>query len=190
MKWILTLLLIVTALTAKDNLASYKNYLTKITPTQRIVMWNSYRTGLKANLGYTLTAIAWKESMFGLYRMNITDGYAKSKYKGSFGVHHILLSTAVNMAGIKTAWSASRLAERLYTDDKLNATAALEILVYWRTRWSNNNSNMVWSRTVASYNAGTRGINTKAGVAYRDDILLRVKALKWYFKELTRVNLN
>ena len=161
---------------------SYYKDLYNLNNNQKEVMLRAYIQGAEYDYGYTLTAIAWTESNFGKFKMNVNDGDVY-KYKGSYGVYHILLNTVMSREEIKSQWHASRVAERLYTDQKYCGTKALEELLFWDRTWKSKGVEKHYRHVVASYNAGYNSINSKNGRKYSEVIALRVKALKKYFKE-------
>jgi len=180
MKTILLILSLVTILGAATANDYYKE-INNMTVNQKKMMLRAYIYGYKQNYGYTLTAIAWKESSFGVFKLNTHDGH-KLKYKGSYGVFHILLNSVMMKENNKSHWHASRIAEKLYNDTKYCAGKSLEELLYWQRYWKNKNVTKVFSHTVGSYNQGTVSINSIKGNLYAKDILLRISALKKYFK--------
>lgn len=184
-KILTTLAVCITAimlLHAKDNsidqdiVNNYYKQLTYLSKDQLKVMLYSYNAGKEFDLGFSLAAIAWKESNFGQYLMNLSDGSS-----GAFGVYQILLEYAAARNKIKSNWDKSRYAERLMLDIELCANEAIAELIFWR-KYHAKHSNS-WRRMLASYNAGTNGINTVAGKMYSDDAVHRVRALEMYFRK-------
>lgn len=149
--------------------------LTRLNEQQLKIMLYSYKAGLPHDLGYALAAIAWKESKFGMYMMNISDGEM-----GSYGVYHILMDTAAARNKLKTSWDRSRFAERLIFELDLSADEAIAELTYWKRFFKRAAS--PWKAMFAGYNAGHKGLKSIAGKAYADDAVLRVKALQKYFR--------
>ena len=153
----------------------YYRQLLRLDDNQLKIMLFSYKVGSQYDLGYALAAIAWKESKFGLYLMNISDGKM-----GSYGVYHILMDTAAVRNKLNTSWDRSRFAERLVFDMDLCADEAIAELTYWKRFFKR--SGTPWKAMFAGYNAGHKGLNSIGGKAYADDAVLRVKALQKYFK--------
>lgn len=176
MRKLLVVLVLLTSYLVASTEIEYYTELTQLSKKQKMVMYESYLYGLDHDLGYTLAAIAWKESKFGLWPINVSDGK-----HGSFGPFHVLLESSSVRNGAVTDWDKSRLAEKLVLDFQFAANEAISELLYWQRRWENKDMN--WSRTVASYNAGKASINSDRGLAYSKDILLRIKILKKYFKK-------
>lgn len=122
----------------------------------------SYKYGKKYGLGYTLAAIAWQESQAGLYPVNISDP--------SFGVHHILLTTAMKRGKVRnTSFHRNMLASELLNHD-VSASYAIKELKYWKRYHKGN-----WKRIWASYNAGH---NFKNGLKYSQQIEEKIQKIK------------
>lgn len=160
----------------QDEINRYYRQLYRLSDDQLKIMVFSYKMGAEFDLGYSLAAIAWKESNFGLYLMNLADGKL-----GSFGVYHILLEYAIARNKIKSNWDISRYAERLVFDNELCANEAISELLFWK-KYHKKHAN-VWRRMFASYNAGTFGIDTEKGRLYAEDAVNRVRALERFFKK-------
>ncbi|EPU3828887.1 transglycosylase SLT domain-containing protein [Campylobacter coli] len=176
-KLILLMVISVSTLLSNNELFSkYYKDLTKLNIDQINIMSISYFTGKQNDLGHTLAAIAWKESDFGRYSINLADG----KY-GSFGPYQIHLHLHVKALGIKTTWSRSREAERLINDVEYSSKVALEHLLYWKERSKGNKS--PYKNMIASYNAGNAGLKNKVGKAYAEDVVIRVKVIEKFMKD-------
>lgn len=174
---ILTMLALCVSVYASEAVInSYVKQLENLTKEQKKIMLYSYRVGEPEDLGYSLAAIAWKESMFGKYMLNLADGRL-----GSFGVYHILLEYAIARARIKDDWNTSRLAERLMYDLDFSAKEAIGELKFWKNYFRKNKYQ--WKSMFAAYNAGTAALKSKKGKQYADDAVLRVKALERYFEK-------
>lgn len=180
MSKLLIILFLVLGLYANDVDKYYKQ-LQHLSIEQKEVMLMSYMHGIKYDLGYTLAAIAWNESNFGKFKMNTKDG-DNLKYTGSYGVYHLLLNSIMGNENNKSYWHASRIAEKLYSDDNYCASKAIEQLLYWKRYWKHKNVNMVYSHMVGSYNTGYNSIKYSSGKKYAKTVLSRVKAIKRYFK--------
>lgn len=154
----------------------YYKELQELDVAQINVMSISYFTGKQEDLGYTLAAIAWKESSFGRYTINFEDG----KY-GSFGPHQIHLYLHVKALGLTSTWEVSREAEKLINNIEYSSSVALKHLLYWKNR-SNNKEN-TYRNMLASYNGGNAGLKNKAAKEYAEDVALRVKVLEHFAKK-------
>jgi len=126
------------------------------------VIVKAYHLGAPEGLGYSLSAIAWQESLAGLVKVNYADP--------SFGLYHISLKTAAKREGITTTFKKNMLAQRLLDDDAYSAYHALAELRYWKTYHKG-----VWRRIWASYNGGFGWENTSS---YADAIAERVRLIQ------------
>lgn len=111
---------------------------------QREVLQQSYDFGKPYDMGWSLAAIAWKESSAGLKLANFSDP--------SFGVYHILLKTAAAHEGVdinSDPKSGINIATRLLWDNSYAADHAITVLNYWLGRHNGD-----WSKAWASYNGG------------------------------------
>ena len=125
-------------------------------------LYQSYNYGVRYDMGLTLAAIAWKESNAGLYLINISDP--------SFGVHHILLTTAMKRSNTKdTSYHKNMLASSLLAHD-VSASYAIKEIKYWFKYHKGD-----WFKVWSSYNAG---FNIKAGVKYAESIQKKVNLIK------------
>jgi len=135
-----------------------------------------YTKGKKYDLGLTLSAIAWQESQFGKYPINLADP--------SGGLFHNLLGSVCCRLHLKpNQWNQSRVLERLVRDKEFAFEQAVLELAYWKDYWKIRDSPKVWTHMVMSYNGGHKG-NKK----YYHNILKKVRYLKNYFKWLKKYN--
>lgn len=140
------------------------------------ILIKSYIYGEEEGFGHELVVIAWKESNFGKYPMNLEDG----RY-GSFGPYHVLLEHSMKRHKMHGTWNKSRLAERHLSDVEFSAKDALTVWKAFYIR-NKNTSNQSY-RTFAMYNAGVAGIKNAAGKKYADDANQRLLVLKdWIIK--------
>ena len=168
---------------ASLNAGTFKQYereLKNLSPKQIKVLYSSFGAGKEYDLGYTLTAIAWKESNFNVVPINVTDGF-KYKYSGSYGPYHVLLENLRVKYSIKNNYIANLYASKLLFNLEFAQNEALAILLHWKERWKDKK--YTWSRMVGSYNAGYNSIGIKAGRIYLNDIKLRIKVLRKYIKD-------
>jgi len=135
-----------------------------------------YKQGKKYDLELTLTAIAWQESAFGKYPINLSDPSG-----GLF--HNLLSSVCCRLSLTPNQWNQSRILERLISDKEFALQQAVAELLYWNNYWKVRRSTRVWSYMVMSYNGGHRGSKK-----YYIDIVKKVKYLKRYFKWLNKHN--
>lgn len=160
----------------KSKLSKLELELENLTKEQYQVMLGALHYGEEYELGLTLAAIAWKESGFGKFTMNLDDG----KY-GSFSPYHIRLDYASQRHNIKTGWSRSRLAERLLNDLEFATKEAARVLQSFRGKKCN------YSCSIARYNGGYTAHKNKKALAYAEDIKKRVEAIKGYISRNTAI---
>lgn len=136
----------------------------------------AYHYGKKYNLGFTMAAIAWKESCAGLYRINFDDPSA--------GIYHAHLPGVIkrHYKAKNTAFRRNVVAEKLIRDPEFASKIALEELLYWKKIHKDN-----WKNIIKSYNKGfswqkSKGRNQLAE-NYYEDISKRVKILEDYFSK-------
>jgi len=149
----------------------YINMLKHISQNQ----WNVYKfishNAKKYNLKYTLLAIAFKESQWGKYKLNLADPSA--------GLFHKLLSYYCIELGLKpNKWNESRLAERLINNNAESFMVALcdfkKAYKYFRTK--GYSKALSWRYAIQAYNAGLN--NYHAGSKYYKEIIKIIRALK------------
>jgi len=146
--------------------AGLKDDLNHLSSQQREVLKAAYDYGEPFDLGYTLAAIAWKESSFGIDLISETDDY---------GVFQINLYTYKNRFSDEiTDLNATdmQLQIILINDFATNASAAIAELTFWRSAHSGD-----YTKMLESYNGGWRG-----NPQYADKVKDRVKVLIQYRK--------
>ena len=132
----------------------------------------AYIMGFDDDIGYALASIVWKESFVGEYviRVNNTDG----KY-GSYGVTHVLLTTAMHMLGYENSRMArAELVPRMMSDDVFMLWLSLDYL--------KQHQKLGYRKMISRYNG--KGPRAEA---YANDVIKRVHKLEHceYFKELS-----
>jgi len=169
MKLIITLIILLSTLQA----TSLKN----LSINQQVTMRYVFEKGKEYDLQLTLTAIAWQESQFGLYVINIQDV--------SCGVFHIMPKSLIKRTDLKNnGWNQSRLCERLIEDIDFSISASVLELKFWLNYWESKGVSKVWSHAVSSYNGGFKGkVNSK----YVQDVKTKIKLLRKYY-ENTKIN--
>ena len=159
-------------LSFSNSIKGYYKQLKHLNQNQIEIMKFIYYNAKKdANLGYTMTAIAFKESQFGRYLINLDDP--------SCGVFHKLLPMYAIELGLKpNKWNESRLCEKLIESYELAYKVALNDFLknynYWKIKGYNNS--IAWKRAIMSYNAGING--WKNGYRYYKEIVKIIKALR------------
>lgn len=136
----------------------------KFSESQIEVMRNAWFAGADRGYGWTLAAIAWKESSAGNNLVN---------WRGpAFGVFHNLLKTVAKRNGVTSERDQLRLADRLVEDFDFAAESAMDELDYWKKVHTGN-----WERIVASYYAGYNW-KYSGGQAYKDDVVKKIRFLR------------
>jgi len=166
---LLLLILLTVGLYAETDKALYKE-LNNLTYSQSRILVKTFMNAKTFDYEYTMTAIAWHESHFGRYMINLRDP--------SFGVFHNNIRSVANRHNVKVgSWKASRLAESLVLDYDFSFAESLSELKYWDNYYKGKYK--AWSSTVMSYNAGFKKEN---GAKYLQAIKQKIKILKKYFK--------
>lgn len=159
----------------EKKIQSYMKELDQLDDSQKIIMLKAYIAGQPYDLGYSMVVIAWKESRFGKYMMNLSDGK-----HGSYGVYHILLDYSMVRNNVNSSWSKSRLAERLINDFDFASGEALYVLKYYRDKHNSKDVSKYYYM-FTSYNGGTRALNSSQARSYGEDSILRLAAVQRYF---------
>jgi len=129
---------------------------------ERSVIMESYVIGNDYNLGLTLAAICWQESMGGRWQIS-TDG-------NDVGLYHINLHWYMKEFHIKdTIWNRSKYATLLITKPELSRVYVLAKLTNL-ARTNHNNWHKVWWR----YNGSEEyALNIKDKVMYLKTIMIK-----------------
>lgn len=143
----------------------------RLTDAQRSVLEFSYSYGKEFDYGYTLAAIALKESNLGEWPINLQDPSA--------GFYHVTTIKVINLLGwSNTSFNHNRAASKLVYDHHLSAHLAIEELLYWRNRLG------AWEASVRAYNAGNNW-RSERGERYVFDIrenIARIQECNWLNK--------
>jgi hypothetical protein len=165
-------LLIIAILFANLTAGTYESLIKEyrsFTDEQKESLRASYEFGYPADLGYTLAAIEWQESVAGKYKINLQDPSA--------GAHGISIMTYMSRHKdeiTNTPFNRNRVAQMLIDSHTLSCREALDELLDWQ-RVHNNN----WSKIVRSYNAGYSW-NGPQAQKYLTAIRAKIKVLKIY----------
>lgn len=125
----------------------------RLDSSQLQTLLDAFHLGLDHGYGYTLSAIAWKESLAGKVKVNYADP--------SFGVFHVNLTYAARRDSVKTRFTKNILAQRLIDDMTFSARHAMQVLDdgkrvvetgRWRDIWAYYNGGQNW-REVPHYSA-------------------------------------
>lgn len=187
-KLILVLVLMVSLLTSvsakstsdEKMISNLKEEISRISKEQMKVMIKTFAKGAKKDWSWTLTAIAWEESKFGLAKINFNDPSA--------GVFHNYLPTVLKNIKVKdTPYNRNIYGGKLADDFNFSFQQALIELERWKKVRKNN-----WSAVVKSYNKGYlwdkksriyKKKYEKDAERYLKRITLKLQVLKWYFKQ-------
>jgi len=150
----------------------YKNEITHLSLNQYKVLLKTYAKAKPFDKSLTMCAIAWEESQFGKFPVNLSDP--------SFGVFHNNLNSVMRRHHYKnTKWKRSRVAEALLLDYDFAFSESLSELELWQSYWKRRNVHDKWINMVRSYNTGSSWTSKER---YIDRIILRVRVLKRYIK--------
>jgi len=134
----------------------------KLSDKQVMNVYKSYQRGSEDDLGYTLAAIAWRESSLGKYRVN----YRSNDY----GVYGINLATIQRLEKTDKYYkTVEHIQETIFDDDK-GAQYALRTL-----RWNLQYHKGDWRKAVMHYNKGNKWW---LGQDYVNDISIKVRILR------------
>ena len=128
---------------------------------QKEIAYKAYRAGYPEDLGYTMVAIAWKESKLGLYKVR----YGYTEYDRSFGVYH---TVAYWKTKDMDPFNKGRWIQSIVENDLLSIQTGLEDLLYWKKRSKGD-----WYKMVGGYNGGNVPNNK-----YTEDIVILVRKVK------------
>jgi len=138
-----TLSLFLFSIANAQNLQYQFNHLSE---AQIQVLKKSCQFGIKDNLCYSLSAIAWQESNLGVWIVNFQD-----KGGGWFGVK---VSSAIRRLVPKmrmTKFNINRVGSWLINNPSFSAKLAIAELKYWLRYWHGN-----YYKAWGSYNGGYR----------------------------------
>lgn len=136
-----------------------------LTQQQKETLKEIKKEGDTYGLGYTLMAIAIKESKLGEYMVNLDTK--------DFGLYQINLKSALNRNNMKdTTWNRNFLASKLVSDFNFATKNAIDELAYWQKFHKND-----WAKIWGSYNAGFK-FDSKEARAYSKDIALIIEKLR------------
>ena len=170
---LILLLMLSMSIFAGSKFDKHINELRTLSAKQKTVLFTTYAKGRQFDLGYTMSAIAWQESYFGAYPINLSDP--------SFGIFHNNINSVCARHKC-SKWKRSRLAERLLFDYDFAFSEALAELEYWKSYHVSKRHKYTWSLMVSSYNAGYN-YSSSAGKRYLKNIRYKIKILKYWFKE-------
>ena len=149
----------------------------KFNKNQKQVILKAFKYGAKSGFGYTMAAIAWKESCAGEYRVIFADPSA--------GIYHAHIPGIIKKHKQKdSAFMRNMVGELLMRDDEFASQTALEELGYWHKVRRGN-----WYEVIKSYNKGFSWEKDrerdKMAQAYFEDVAKRVKELQTYIPKVS-----
>jgi len=140
------------------------------TEEQYLTISEAFNYGHKQGYGYTLASITIQESFVGTYivKVNNSDG----KY-GSYGVTHILLSTAMWLEGYTNHYKAKQdIIPKLINDNEYSFKLSIKKL--------NTYKGSNWSERWASYNGkGDMARKYSKSIKRNVEMLKRCTGLAW-----------
>ncbi len=145
------------------------------------VLIKAYRYGEPYGLGFTLSAIAWKESCAGEYRMNFQDPSA--------GIFHAHIPTVLKRyPQLKNnGFTQNRIGELLVRNDDFAAKEAISQLLYWKKAFNDD-----WDSVIKSYNKGFSWQKdkekNKLASSYLQDVRKRYVQLKEHLPKLIKLS--
>lgn len=152
---------------------------------QKEVLLKSYIFAQKEGFGYTLAAIAWKESCAGEYKMNFQDPSA--------GNYHAYIPGVIKRYPQlrQNGFTENMVGAKLVDDDEFAIKVALNELDFWKKTHKGD-----WKKIIKSYNKGySWQKDSKANAQaekYYADVASKVRELQEYFrgKDLHKIALN
>ena len=178
MKIIYSIIMLLVALTPAFALPLHKIEGKCVQPkdfnrNQKQVILKAFKYGAKSGFGYTMAAIAWKESCAGEYRVNFADPSA--------GIYHAHIPGLLKKHKQKdTNFMRNMVGELLMRDDDFASATALEELNYWhRVRKGN------WYEVIKSYNKGFSWEKDKERDKIAQEVQKRVKILQTYIPKIS-----
>ena len=121
--------------------------------------------GAKYGLGYSLMAIAIKESSIGRYVVNVDSK--------DFGLYQANIKTVLSRHKVKnTSWNRNRYAMKLINDFQFATKNAIAELKYWKKVHNND-----WRKVWGSYNGGWK-YKSKRAQKYSREIASIIRQLK------------
>ncbi|WP_343354079.1 hypothetical protein V3I05_03960 [Helicobacter mastomyrinus] len=182
MKIIYSIIMLLVALTPAFALPLHKIEGKCVQPkdfnrNQKQVILKAFKYGAKSGFGYTMAAIAWKESCAGEYRVNFADPSA--------GIYHAHIPGLLKKHKQKdTNFMRNMVGELLMRDDDFASATALEELNYWHKVRKGN-----WYEVIKSYNKGFSWEKDKErdkmAQEYAKDVQKRVKILQTYIPKIS-----
>lgn len=160
----------------------YVKDLSDITLEQREVLNRVAELAHSFDLSYTVAAIAWQESNFGKYPVNLQDP--------SCGITHKNVVYYLKSKGLKdTSFMRNKICAELVSDIELATAIAIEDLECWKVYHKRRKlkDEDVYTYMIRSYNGGYK-FNSQAAKDYAKSVKARVAALKQDFHFQLKMN--
>lgn len=150
-----------------QSIKQLDNELTHMSNKQLQILAKSYLEGKEYGVGWSLAAIAWKESQAGKYLVNL-----ESKDCGVYQKN--IPSYITGLDKKTTSFLVNITCQEFITNRPLASSVAVSDLLYWKKKRHNN-----WLKIWASYNCGYK---KHCGKRYANEIRKRIIVLKRYIK--------
>lgn len=150
---------------------------------QKKIILYAYNYGASKGLGYTMAAIAWKESCAGEYMVNFSDPSA--------GIYHAHIPGVIKKYTKykDTSFVRNMVGELLMRDNEFASRVALDNLLFWQKNRKGNYKNII-----KSYNKGfsweKNKSKNKSAEAYYQDIRMKVLQLRNYIPKYSKAYNN
>lgn len=137
----------------------------KLTDHQRSVVDFSYSYGKGYDLGYTMVAIAMRESDLGRWNINLQDPSA--------GPWHVTLDKGLKALGWRnTPLNRNKVAQKMMEDYHFSAKLALDTILWWKNYRKGD-----WRGAVSGYNGGHKGNPSYVKIIINN--IKKIKMCKW-----------
>ncbi|PAF41783.1 hypothetical protein [Helicobacter sp. 11S02596-1] len=152
-------------------------------PKQKQVILYAYNYGASKGLGYTMAAIAWKESCAGEYLLNFSDPSA--------GIYHAHIPGVIKKYSKykDTSFVRNLVGELLIRDNEFASKVALDTLLFWQKRRNGNYKDMI-----KSYNKGFSWEKNKRidkiAEDYYQDVRINVIKLRNFIPKYSKTHNN
>lgn len=159
-------------ITLEQLTKKYSEDLKKISPEQRDIMNQVAKLASGFDLSYTAAAIAWQESNFGKYPVNLSDP--------SCGVFHKLVVPYLKARDRKvTSFTKNQACSELISDLELATSILIEDIEYWKLSHKRRGADVkdILTLAIRSYNTGYKYQSNDAK-NYEKSVKARIKALQ------------
>ena len=159
----LAVLFLLAVLSSNSEAATSCKEVRDLDSEQLQTLLDSFKLGIDQGYGYSLAAIAWKESLAGKVKVNYADP--------SFGVFHVNVTYAARRDNVTSGFRKNILAQRLMDDMPFAARHAMQVLDDGKRSVGTGKWRDIW----AYYNGGS---NWKSVPHYAADIARRIRVLQ------------